>query len=72
VLVDADSFFFAHAPRLKALAKTATIMIAFKKFNVTRLLPLLVAPVPLGKDAGWRNAFLDFFGTAQDRHLIGG
>jgi hypothetical protein len=27
------SFFCAQAPRLKALAKTATIMIAFKNFN---------------------------------------
>jgi hypothetical protein len=36
-LVDVDigaSFFCAQAPKLKALAKTATIMIAFKNFNV--------------------------------------
>jgi hypothetical protein len=38
------SFFWAQAPKLKAPAKTATIMIAFKNFNLTRLLSLLVAP----------------------------
>jgi hypothetical protein len=30
VPVDIDSFFCAQAPKLKALAKTVTIMIAFK------------------------------------------
>jgi hypothetical protein len=30
---DVVSFFCAQAPKLKALAKTATIMIAFKNFN---------------------------------------
>ena len=30
---DIASFFCAQAPKLKALAKTATIMIAFKNFN---------------------------------------
>jgi hypothetical protein len=38
------SFFWAQAPKLKAPARTATIMIAFKNFNLTRLLSLLVAP----------------------------
>jgi len=32
VPVDIDSFFCAQAPKLKAPAKTATIMIAFKIF----------------------------------------
>jgi hypothetical protein len=45
VLVDiCDSFFCAHAPKLRALAKTVTIMIAFNSFNVYRLLSLPVAP----------------------------
>jgi hypothetical protein len=43
--VDTASFFCAHAPKPKALAKTATIMIAFRNFNVYRLLSLLVAAV---------------------------
>jgi hypothetical protein len=44
VLVVAEVFsFFAQAPRVKALAKTATIMIAFKNFNVYRLLSEQVA-----------------------------
>jgi hypothetical protein len=38
VLLDMFSFFCAQAPKLRALAKTATIMIAFKNFNVYRLL----------------------------------
>ncbi|HJX25092.1 MAG TPA: hypothetical protein VJ252_02970 [Chthoniobacterales bacterium] len=32
-VVEDISFFCAQAPKLKALAKTATIMIAFKNFN---------------------------------------
>jgi hypothetical protein len=44
VLEDIVSFFCAQAPKVKALAKTATIMIAFKNFNLSRLLSLLVAP----------------------------
>jgi hypothetical protein len=61
VLLDIVSCFFAHAPKLKALAKTATIMIAFNSFNVYRLLSLLVAAVLLGREAEGRNAFLDLF-----------
>jgi hypothetical protein len=38
-----SSFFCAQAPKLKALAKTATIMIAFKNFNLSRLLSEQVA-----------------------------
>jgi len=44
VLAVVVSFFWAQAPKLKAPAKTVTIMIAFKNFNLTRLLSLLVAP----------------------------
>jgi hypothetical protein len=38
-----SSFFCAQAPKLKALAKTARIMIAFKNFNLSRLLSEQVA-----------------------------
>jgi hypothetical protein len=47
----AASFFCAQAPKLKALAKTATIIIIFKNFNLSRLLSQQVAayfPVLLG------------------------
>jgi hypothetical protein len=44
VLVDIDSFFCAQAPKVKALANTATIMIALTNFNLSRLLSLPVAP----------------------------
>jgi hypothetical protein len=44
VLVVADSFFCAQAPKVKALAATATIKIALTNFNVYRLLSLRVAP----------------------------
>jgi hypothetical protein len=43
LVLDIDSCFFAQAPKLKALAKTATIMIAFKNFNLSRPLSLPVA-----------------------------
>jgi hypothetical protein len=33
VVLDVASFFWAQAPKVKALAKTAMIMIAFKNFN---------------------------------------
>jgi len=41
---DIASFFCAQAPKLKALANTATIMIALTNFNVYRLLSSPVAP----------------------------
>ena len=65
VLADVVSFFDAHAPKLKALAKTATIMIAFKNFN------LISPPFPagccrlLGGEGNLSNDFLDFFGTGD-------
>ena len=39
----AACFLWAQAPKLKALANTATIIIAFKNFNLSRLLSQLVA-----------------------------
>jgi len=44
VVVVAASFFCAQAPKVKALAAMATIMIALTNFNVYRLLSLPVAP----------------------------
>jgi hypothetical protein len=43
-VVVAVSFFCAQAPKVKALAATATIKIALTNFNVYRLLSLPVAP----------------------------
>jgi len=37
-------------------------MIAFKSFNLYRLLSLPVASASLGKENDRRNAFLEFFG----------
>jgi hypothetical protein len=44
VVLDTASFFWAQAPKVKALAATATIMITLMNFNVSRLLSLPVAP----------------------------
>jgi hypothetical protein len=44
VVLDTASFFCAQAPKVKALAAMATIMIALMNFNVSRLLSLPVAP----------------------------
>jgi hypothetical protein len=65
VLEDIVSF-FAQAPRLKALANTATIMIAFKNFIffLSRLLSQQVAAGLLGREKGARNDFLQFFPAA--------
>ena len=63
------SLCWAQAPKLKALAKTATIMIAFKNFNLSRLLSQQVAPVCLGKELQGSNAFLNFFGRIKMAHL---
>jgi hypothetical protein len=43
VPVDMVSCLWAHAPKLKVLAKTARIMIAFRNFNLYRLLSEQVA-----------------------------
>jgi hypothetical protein len=64
-----SSLCWAQAPKLKALAKTATIMIAFKNFNLSRLLSQQVAPVCLGKELQGSNAFLNFFGCIKMAHL---
>jgi hypothetical protein len=60
------SFFWAQAPKLKAVAKTATIMISLKSFNLSRLLSQQVAPVSLGRELQGSNVFLDFFGCVSD------
>jgi hypothetical protein len=43
VPVDIVSCFLAQAPKLSVLAKTARIMIAFRNFNLYRLLSAQVA-----------------------------
>jgi hypothetical protein len=65
VLVEADSFFCAQAPKLRAVARTAMIMIAFKNFNVISPSFLAGCSRSLGGDVRRRNAFLDFFGRAN-------
>ncbi|KAF5407511.1 MAG: hypothetical protein Udaeo2_23770 [Candidatus Udaeobacter sp.] len=47
------------------MAKTATIMITFKNFNLSRLLSQQVAPVCLGGELQGSNVFLDFFGCVS-------
>ena len=47
------------------MAKTATIMITLKNFNLSRLLSQQVAPVCLGGELQGSNVFLDFFGCAS-------
>jgi hypothetical protein len=47
------------------VAKTATIMITFKNFNLSRLLSQQVAPVCLGGELQGSNVFLDFFGCVS-------
>jgi hypothetical protein len=44
------------------VAKTATIMISLKSFNLSRLLSQQVASVCLGRELQGSNVFLDFFG----------
>src|SRR5437762_1394147 len=55
----------AQAPSPKALASTATIMIIFKSFNLSRLLSQQVAPVCLGGELQGSNVFLNFFGCVD-------
>ena len=51
----------AQAPNPKAVSRTATIMIIFRNFNISRLLSSQVAPVRLGGEPSISNAFLHFF-----------
>ena len=51
----------AQAPSPKAVTITATTMIVFNSFNLSRLLSQQVAPVCLVRESGRRNAFLKFF-----------
>jgi hypothetical protein len=48
------------------VAKTATIMITLKNFNLYRLLSQQVAPVCLGRELQGINVFLTFFGCVRD------
>ena len=47
------------------MAKTATIMITFKNFNLSRLLSQQVASVCLGRELQGSNVFLNFFGCVR-------
>jgi len=47
------------------VAKTATIMITLKNFNLSRLLSQQVALVCLGGELQGSNVFLDFFGCVS-------
>ena len=55
----------AQAPSSKAVTRTATIMIIFRNFNLSRLLSSQVAPVRLGGEPRKSNAFLHFFEPSQ-------
>ena len=51
----------AQAPSSKAVTRTATIMIIFRNFNLSRLLSSQVARFRLGGEPRRSNAFLHFF-----------
>ena len=55
----------AQAPSSKAVTRTATIMIIFRNFNLSRLLSSRVAPFRLGGEPRRSNAFLHFFEPSQ-------
>ena len=53
------------------MAKTATIMITLKNFNLSRLLSQQVAPVCLGRELQGSNVFLTLFGCVRDADADG-
>jgi len=55
----------AQAPSSKAVTRTATIMISFRNFNLSRLLSSQVARFRLGGEPRRSNAFLHFFEPSQ-------
>src|SRR5438132_4417036 len=55
----------AQAPSSKAVTRTATIMIIFRNFNLSRLLSSQVARFGLGGEPRRSNAFLYFFEPSQ-------
>jgi len=60
-VVVTSSFLWAQAPKLKALAKTAKIMIAFKNFNSISPPFSAGCSACLGNELQGSNAFLIFF-----------
>ncbi|PYK66565.1 MAG: hypothetical protein DME45_12405 [Verrucomicrobia bacterium] len=52
------------------MTRTATIMIIFKNFNLSRLLSSQVAPLRLGGESRRSNAFLHFFEPSQIGRLV--
>ena len=55
----------AQAPSSKAVTRTATIMIIFRNFNLSRLPSSQVARFRLGGEPRRSNAFLHFFEPSQ-------
>ena len=55
----------AQAPSSKAVTRTATIMIIFRNFNLSRLLSSQVARFRLGGEPRRSNAFLHLFEPSQ-------
>src|SRR5438477_11551393 len=55
----------AQDPSSKAVTRTATIMIIFRNFNLSRLLSSQVARFRLGGEPTRSNAFLHFFEPSQ-------
>jgi len=72
-VVAASSLCCAHAPKLRALAKTAMIMIALMNFNLISPPFGCVVPVLLGVEPHRSNAFLDAlpYKLFADDHLRG-
>jgi hypothetical protein len=61
------SFLWAQAPKLKAVAKTATIMISLNSFNPLASFRSRLLPASLGRELQGSNVFLDFFGCVKRR-----
>jgi hypothetical protein len=69
VVLVAASLCCAQAPKVKALANTATIMIALTNFNVYRLLSLqLLRLFRQGNESTQR--FFRFFSPGQNKRLV--
>jgi len=73
VVVVAASLCCAHAPKLRAPAKTAMIMIALMNFNLVSPPFGCVSPVVLGVEHPRSNAYLDVlpYKLFADDHLRG-
>ena len=63
------SFLWAQAPKLKAVAKTATIMISLNSFNYLASFRSRLLPACLGRELQGSNVFLDFFGCVSSANV---